>query len=125
MDWSFISTWSIDRLVENENSSFQIDFEFYGSLAPHAAGPLTDRIGRKWTLLSSSIFFISSYILLATTNDSITQIYIARLLQGFAVGIVMTAQTMYVGEISTDEFRGALGSFMQLGITIGIVNKLI
>jgi SP family facilitated glucose transporter-like MFS transporter 8 len=28
---------------------------------------------------------------------------------------------MYVGEISSDECRGALGSFMQLGIVIGIL----
>ncbi|KAL7041414.1 hypothetical protein ACKWTF_000763 [Chironomus riparius] len=33
----------------------------------------------------------------------------------------MTAQTMYVGEIASDECRGALGSFMQLGIVIGIL----
>jgi MFS family permease len=92
-------------------------------LGPHIAGPLTDRIGRKWTLLSSSVFFISSYILLATTK-SVTQIYIARILQGFGVGFVMTTQTMYIGEISTDDCRGALGSFMQLAIAIGIVSKL-
>lgn len=47
--------------------------------------------------------------------------YIARLLQGFGVGFVMTAQTMYIGEISSDDCRGALGSFMQLGIVIGIL----
>lgn len=33
----------------------------------------------------------------------------------------MTVQTMYVGEISTDEFRGALGSLMQLFIVGGIL----
>lgn len=33
----------------------------------------------------------------------------------------MTAQTMYVGEIASDECRGALGSFMQLGIVMGIL----
>lgn len=33
----------------------------------------------------------------------------------------MTAQTMYVGEIASDEWRGALGSFMQLGIVVGIL----
>lgn len=47
--------------------------------------------------------------------------YLARLLQGFGVGFVMTAQTMYIGEIASDDCRGALGSFMQIGIVIGIL----
>lgn len=33
----------------------------------------------------------------------------------------MTVQSMYIGEISTDDSRGALGSFMQLFIVIGIL----
>lgn len=84
------------------------------------AGPLTDMIGRKWTLLSSTVFFILSWILLILTCN-VPQIYIARLLQGFGVGFVMTAQTMYIGEIASDDCRGALGSFMQIGIVIGIL----
>lgn len=37
------------------------------------------------------------------------------------MGFVMTVQSMYVGEISTDDSRGALGSFMQLFIVAGIL----
>jgi MFS family permease len=92
----------------------------YLQSAPHIAGPLTDMIGRKWTVMSSSVFFILSWILLILTCN-VPQMYIARLLQGFGVGFVMTAQTMYIGEISSDDCRGALGSFMQLGIVIGIL----
>lgn len=33
----------------------------------------------------------------------------------------MTAQTMYIGEIASDDCRGALGSFMQVGIVVGIL----
>lgn len=43
--------------------------------------------------------------------------YIARLIQGFGVGFVMTVQPMYIGEIASDSVRGALGSLMQLFIT--------
>lgn len=83
--------------------------------APFFAGPLADKIGRKWTLLSSSLFFVLSFILLLTTNN-VPQILIARLIQGFGVGFVMCVQPMYIGEIAADEVRGALGSFMQLFI---------
>lgn len=84
--------------------------------APFIAGPLADHIGRKWTLLSSALFFIVSFILLLTTNN-VPQMYVARLIQGFGVGFVMTVQPMYIGEIASDNVRGALGSFMQLFIT--------
>lgn len=71
--------------------------------------------GRKLTLISSSIFFVLSFVLLALTC-SVPQIYIARFLQGFGVGFVMTVQPMYIGEISSDDTRNALGAFMQLFI---------
>uniref|UniRef100_A0A1L8DIJ3 Facilitated trehalose transporter Tret1 n=2 Tax=Nyssomyia neivai TaxID=330878 RepID=A0A1L8DIJ3_9DIPT len=89
-------------------------------IAPFIAGPLADKIGRKWTLLSSTGFFVISWILLITTNN-IPQMYVARLFQGFGVGFVMTVQTMYIGEIASDQFRGALGSLMQLFIVTGIL----
>ena len=49
-------------------------------IAPFVAGILAEKIGRKYTLLSSSIFFIVSFILLGTTS-SIEVILAARLLQ--------------------------------------------
>lgn len=82
---------------------------------PFIAGPMADKWGRKITLLISSIFFLLSYILLVTTK-SVGQIYAARLIQGLGVGFVMTAQPMYIGEIASDDCRGAVGSFMQLFI---------
>lgn len=92
----------------------RLDFIVY-FLAPFIAGPLADKVGRKWTLLGSSLFFIVSWILLLFAGN-VWIMYVARLSQGFGVGFVMTAQPMYIGEIATDECRGALGSFMQLFI---------
>uniref|UniRef100_A0A336M0J9 Facilitated trehalose transporter Tret1 n=1 Tax=Culicoides sonorensis TaxID=179676 RepID=A0A336M0J9_CULSO len=89
-------------------------------IGPLIAGPLANIIGRKWTLLSSTVFFVVSFILLLTTN-TVIQMCIARFLQGLGVGFVMCAQPMYIGEIASDEVRGALGSFMQLFIVIGIL----
>lgn len=48
--------------------------------APFAAGPLADIVGRKWALLSSTLFYVVSYILLVTAN-SVGQMYAARLIQ--------------------------------------------
>uniref|UniRef100_A0A1Y9H2R2 Facilitated trehalose transporter Tret1 n=1 Tax=Anopheles dirus TaxID=7168 RepID=A0A1Y9H2R2_9DIPT len=94
----------------------------YGSAvsAPFIAGPLAERIGRKYTLLGSSVFFIVSFILLLTAH-TVVQVLVARFLQGLGVGFVMTVQTMYIGEIASSEYRGALGSLMQLCIVTGIL----
>ncbi|XP_055909003.1 facilitated trehalose transporter Tret1-like [Eupeodes corollae] len=89
-------------------------------VAPFVAGPLADWIGRKWTMLSSTIFFIAAYVLMIYATE-VEYIYASRLIMGFGVGFVMTVQPMYVGEISTDDTRGALGSFMQLFIVSGIL----
>lgn len=89
-------------------------------IAPFIAGPCAEKFGRKMTLLGSSAFFVVSWILLLTTS-TVTQLLAARLIQGFGVGFVMTVQTMYIGEIASNEYRGALGSLMQLCIVTGIL----
>ncbi|XP_037913130.1 facilitated trehalose transporter Tret1 [Hermetia illucens] len=89
-------------------------------IAPFAAGILADKIGRKWTLLSSTVFFVVAYIMLLFASE-VSVMFVARLLQGFGTGFVMTAQPMYIGEIATDDMRGPLGAFMQLFIVAGIL----
>lgn len=89
-------------------------------IAPFIAGPCAEKFGRKLTLLGSSVFFVVSWVLLLTTS-TVGQLLAARLIQGFGVGFVMTVQTMYIGEIASNEYRGALGSLMQLCIVSGIL----
>lgn len=84
-------------------------------VAPFVAGPLADRIGRKWTLLSSSVFFVLAFLLNMVAGE-VWILFASRIIQGFGVGFVMTVQPMYVGEIATDNVRGATGSLMQLFI---------
>jgi MFS family permease len=54
--------------------------------------------------MSSTVFSILSWILLITA-DNVAQMYIARLLQGFTIGFVMTSQIIYIGEIASDDCR--------------------
>ncbi|XP_055903786.1 facilitated trehalose transporter Tret1-like [Eupeodes corollae] len=90
---------------------------FLGALT---AGLIASKFGRKFTLLSSSLFFISSYMCLII-GRSIGVIYVARILQGLGGGIVTTLTPMYIGEIATDDFRGALGSLILLFMSCGLV----
>ncbi|XP_063708636.1 solute carrier family 2, facilitated glucose transporter member 8-like [Culicoides brevitarsis] len=107
-------------LSDNEASWIGSLVSLGAIFGPLIAGPSANIIGRKFTLLGSSSFFIISSILLLTTK-SVTQICIARFLQGMGVGCTMVVQPMYLGEISTKEVRGALGSLIQLFLVIGAV----
>ncbi|XP_055905649.1 facilitated trehalose transporter Tret1-like [Eupeodes corollae] len=90
-----------------------------GALAvPFFVGSLANTIGRKWTLLLFSSFIAVSYIFLILTND-IWFIYLARFLQGFGGGGGAGVIPMYIGEIATDDTRGALGSLMTIFVISG------
>lgn len=108
------------KINKEENAWISSLIAIGALIAPFAAGPLADMIGRKWTMISSSAFFILAYVLMMI-GGSVGIIFAARLIQGFGVGFIMTVQPMYVGEIATDDSRGALGSFMQLFIVGGIL----
>ncbi|KAG5683581.1 hypothetical protein PVAND_012854 [Polypedilum vanderplanki] len=83
------------------------------------AAPLLTKIGRKFTMLISSLFFIISYTILIATRG-ISGIYLARLFQGLGNGMVMILLPIYVGEISSPECRGILTSFIHISSVIGI-----
>lgn len=87
---------------------------------PFAFGYLSDKIGRKKTLLSCAIPVAACYIIKAFAND-MAYFYMARLLGGFGVAAVFTVTPMYIGEIAEDANRGALGCVMPVFLTIGIL----
>ncbi|KAH8294998.1 hypothetical protein KR018_005208 [Drosophila ironensis] len=111
----------LSRPITSDEDAWISSLIAIGALvAPFAAGPLADRIGRKWVLLSSSLFFVLAFGLNMVASE-VWILYLSRLVQGFGVGFVMTVQPMYVGEISTNNVRGATGSLMQLFIVAGIL----
>ncbi|KAH8341192.1 hypothetical protein KR074_010389 [Drosophila pseudoananassae] len=111
----------LSRPITSDEDAWISSLIAIGALvAPFAAGPLADKIGRKWVLLSSSLFFVLAFGLNMVASE-VWILYLSRLIQGFGVGFVMTVQPMYVGEISTNNVRGATGSLMQLFIVAGIL----
>jgi len=106
----------LSRPITSDEDAWISSLIAVGALvAPFVAGPMADRIGRKWVLLSSSLFFVLAFGLNMVASQ-VWILYMSRLIQGFGVGFVMTVQPMYVGEISTANVRGATGSLMQLFI---------
>ncbi|XP_055907658.1 facilitated trehalose transporter Tret1-like [Eupeodes corollae] len=109
-----------EKITQEEEAWISSLIAIGALVTPFVAGPLADMVGRKWTMISSSVFFVLAYVLMMI-GGNVGMIYAARLIQGFGVGFIMTVQPMYVGEIATDDSRGALGSFMQLFIVAGIL----
>jgi len=90
---------------------------FFGCMA---GGMLMDRFGRKTTMLMTAVPNIVAWLIAALSVDT-SMLYIARLLGGMAGGICTVAAPSYIGEITTANKRGSLGSVFQLSLCIGIV----
>lgn len=83
------------------------------------SGPISDKIGRKPSLLISAILFTASALLCAFA-ESIGVFIIGRIIGGFGVGIAILVAPVYIAEISPASKRGWLVSFNQLLIVIGL-----
>ncbi len=83
------------------------------------AGTLADRFGRKKILILCAILFAISGILSAIPRD-ITELVLARIIGGIAVGASSMIAPVYIAEISPEKHRGRFGALFQLGIVVGI-----
>lgn len=77
-----------------------------GSLVPFI---LMDNIGRKGTLLVTTIPKIISWLFIGLST-SVPFIYIGRIFAGIGCGITYAVMPMYLGEISSKQSRGPLGT---------------
>ena len=84
------------------------------------AGKLSDRCGRKVTMLIAALFFSVSGIGCAFTG-SFDQLVIARILGGVGIGVVSIVSPLYISEVSIARYRGRLVSLYQLAVTLGFL----
>jgi MFS transporter, SP family, xylose:H+ symportor len=84
------------------------------------AGTLSDRFGRKRTLILSAVFFTISAIWSAIPN-TLTEFNIARIIGGLGVGMASMLSPLYIAEIAPAGIRGRLISFNQFAIVSGIL----
>jgi MFS transporter, SP family, sugar:H+ symporter len=85
-------------------------------------GRVTDKIGRKKTIIGAGIlFFIGA--LGAAVAVNVTTMVIARVILGLAVGASTTIVPLYLSELAPKDKRGSLASLNQLLITIGILSS--
>ena len=84
------------------------------------AGALSDRFGRKWTMILSAILFTVSAAGCAISAN-LDQLVIFRIVGGIGIGIVSIVCPLYISEVSPASHRGRMVSLYQLAVTVGFL----
>ncbi|KAF9099182.1 hypothetical protein BGX29_007259 [Mortierella sp. GBA35] len=83
-------------------------------------GVLQNKVGRiKALLLSNAVFILGSIVQGLTFHQA--QLILGRIIVGFACGLGGVTAPTYLGEISTIQGRGIVGTFHQLFLVIGLL----
>ena len=85
-----------------------------------AAGTLSDKLGRKPTMMVSAALFFVSAIGCAVAS-SLDMLVFSRIVGGVGIGIVSIVCPLYISEISVTAYRGRMVSLFQLAISIGFL----
>lgn len=84
------------------------------------AGPLSDRIGRRRTMLVAGILFLVTAVLTGLAPNG-TLFTAFRFLSGMGVGVASLVAPEYIAEVSPASLRGRMTSLQQMGIVVGIL----
>lgn len=93
---------------------------FFGALLSKLiSGPLMDFLSRKNVIALGAFVFTLSMILMMIST-TYTTLMLSRLLQGVAVGFLLTVIPVYISETSIAKFRGRAMAVFQLSLVSGI-----
>lgn len=84
------------------------------------AGILSDKLGRKLTMLIAAVLFCVSAIG-SSLSPNFNQLVIYRIIGGIGIGVVSIVSPLYISEVSVTQFRGRLVSLYQLAVTVGFL----
>lgn len=84
------------------------------------AGVLSDRFGRKRTMIVSALLFsVSGFGCAVASSFGVLVAY--RIMGGVGIGVVSIISPLYISEVAITRYRGRLVSLYQLAITIGFL----
>ncbi|XP_050294864.1 facilitated trehalose transporter Tret1-like [Anthonomus grandis grandis] len=84
------------------------------------AANVVDYLGRKKTIILTSVPFFLAWIVVAFAQ-TVMYLYIARFIAGIADGVTFTVVPMYIGEIAEPRVRGLLGSSCSVSWILGFL----
>lgn len=85
-----------------------------------ASGIISDRIGRKKSLVIAAVLFVISAFGTGYA-ESFSLFIVYRLLGGLGIGLASTLSPMYIAEVAPAKYRGRFVSINQLTIVVGIL----
>jgi SP family galactose:H+ symporter-like MFS transporter len=83
-------------------------------------GGLSDRLGRRATLMLTSVIFIIGALICAFAG-SFAMLLFGRTVVGLGIGLASTTVPVYISEVAPPKARGWQVSLFQLAITVGIL----
>ncbi|MCX5543371.1 aromatic acid/H+ symport family MFS transporter [Paraburkholderia sp. CNPSo 3076] len=83
-----------------------------------AAGPASDRVGRKWVLITS-VFLFGVFTILTAFTQSPVSMAVLRVLTGVGLGAAMPNSTTLLSEYSPQRRRALLITIMFTGFNLG------
>lgn len=99
---------------------FSVGCVIFGAMAGNiSAGPLSDKFGRKYILIATSILFTVSALWSALATEY-SEFIIARIIGGIGIGGAILIAPIYIAELAPPKLRGSLVSLNQLNIVLGI-----
>ncbi|MFT3825296.1 MAG: sugar porter family MFS transporter [Chitinophagaceae bacterium] len=84
------------------------------------SGLLSDRVGRKKTVLLAALMFLLSAVGCAAAS-SVNLLIASRIIGGIGVGMASVISPMLISEFSPADKRGRMVAYYQLAITVGIL----
>lgn len=89
-------------------------------LGVSCAGLLSDRWGRKLTMIVSAMLFTVSAVGCAFC-ENFDQLVVFRVIGGIGIGVVSIVSPLYISEVSVARYRGQMVSLYQLAVTVGFL----
>ncbi|KAI1373502.1 general substrate transporter [Hypoxylon crocopeplum] len=118
---SFQSDYRYGNADKTYTNSLSVGLQQLGGfIACFLAWPLTDRLGRKKSLMISSFVFCVGAAIQTINTHSLVAFYVARVIAGLGLGAATVAVPMFNSEMMPKNMRGQVGSFFQWFYTFGI-----
>ena len=95
-----------------------------GTVVTLFSGTVSDMFGRRPMLITASImFFLSGLVMLWAPN--VIVILFSRLLNGIAIALAMTLTPLYISEIAPPDIRGLLNTLPQFSCSSGMFSAYV